>query len=337
VVRVRGSRDQLRLARAFCALRDVDKILEGTGEYGGFSAVLAGKLGSWMVCCLAGEAAEATPGPPDPRTLEELYRFRQVGPDTALYAVVGNPIAHSRSPQIHNRGLQELGLDAVYVPFLADRLPAFLRAAESLGVRGLSVTMPFKRAALRRARSSDAAARAVGAANTLLWRDRHWLAANTDAAGFLAPLQRLAPSLLAPETQAVVLGAGGAARAVVYALRRCGLRVLILNRTPARARALARRFGCRWAGLEPRALERLGTAPALIVQSTSVGLDGEGDPLPDYRFRGEELVYDLVYGLEPSPLLRRARAAGCRTLDGREMLRAQAAAQFLLFTGRELP
>jgi 3-dehydroquinate dehydratase/shikimate dehydrogenase len=267
----------------------------------------------------------------------ELYRFRGIGPQTAVYGVVGNPIAHSRSPEIHNRAYAALGLDAVYVPFLADDPAAFLKAAEALGVRGLSVTVPFKEQALRLARSAEEEAEATGAANTLLAVAGIWRAANTDVAGFLAPLEREAPAVLQPGTGAVVLGAGGAACAVVHALARRGLRVLVLNRTPARARVLARRFGCAWGGLDEPGLARLSGHSALIVQTTTVGMDGAGDPLPGYRFRGEECVYDLVYAPALTPLLARARAAGCRTIGGWSMLRAQAEAQFRLFTGLEYP
>jgi len=114
--------------------------------------------------------------------------------------------------------------------------------------------------------------------------------------------------------------------------------VLVLNRTPARARALARRVGCAWGCLDEGELARLpGGGPALLVQATTGGLEGDGDPLPGYRFQGTELVYELLYGPAPTPFLARARAAGCRTLDGLDMLRAQAAAQLRLFTGREPP
>jgi 3-dehydroquinate dehydratase/shikimate dehydrogenase len=341
-VRVRGSRDQRRLAEAFRDLRGVEKILLGLGEYGSFSRILAGMLGSWLTYCsparAEGEGEAAAYGQTDPRLLSELYRFHRISPDTAVYGVVGNPVAQSRSPHLHNPGFAALGLDAVYLPFLADELPAFLRAAQALGVRGLSVTVPFKEQALRLARGAEEEARAVGAANTLLVDGRGgWRAANTDVAGFLDPLQRQAPALLEPETRAVVLGAGGAARAVLYALTRHGLKVLVLNRTPARARALARRFGCAWGGLEAREAERLPGDPALIVQTTSVGLKGAGDPLPEYSFHPDQVVYDLVYGQQPTAFLQRARLAGCRTIDGLAMLQAQAEAQFRLFTGREPP
>jgi 3-dehydroquinate dehydratase/shikimate dehydrogenase len=335
---VRGSRDQRRLAKAFRELQGVEKILLGMGEFGSFSRILAGKLGSWLTYC--------SPEEQDARTLVELYRFRRIGPDTVVYGVVGNPIAHSRSPHLHNPGFAALDLDAVYVPFLADKLSAFLQAAEALGVRGLSVTVPFKEQALRLAKAggedgllsaAGEEARAAGAANTLLALQRGWRAANTDVAGFLAPLEREAPAVLRPGTVAAVLGAGGAARAVVYALARRGLRVLVLNRTPARARVLARRFGGQWGGLGPQGAARLHGHSALIVQATTVGLDGGGDPLLEYGFRGDEVVYDLVYGPAPTPFLARAQAAGCRTIGGLAMLQAQAAAQFRLFTGHDLP
>ncbi len=346
---VRGSRDQRRLAEAFRELQGVEKILLGMGEFGSFSRILAGRLGSCLTYCAperAGEAGPAEAGQLDPRTLAELYRFRQLGPNTAVYGVVGNPITHSRSPHLHNPGFAALGLDAVYVPFLADELAAFLRAAEALGVRGLSVTVPFKEQALRLAGSAEEQALVVGAANTLLagggqrGRRPAWRAANTDVAGFLAPLEREAPDLLRSAEGGpgvTVLGAGGAARAVVHALCRRGLRVLVLNRTPARARALARRFGAEWGGLDRQGMARLADRSSLIVQATTVGLDGAGDPLPEYGFRGTEVVYDLVYGPGLTPFLQRARAAGCRTISGEQMLRAQAEEQFRLFTGRDLP
>jgi 3-dehydroquinate dehydratase/shikimate dehydrogenase len=151
---------------------------------------------------------------------------------------------------------------------------------------------------------------------------------------------------------AAVLGAGGAARAVVYALVGERARVLILNRTPERARRLAEEFGCRFGGLE-RA--DLAGHDELIVQTTSVGMEGMGgvgiaggaegeeagfrpaDPLPGYRFSGREIVCDIIYTPPLTPFLRRAREAGCQIIPGTEMFLAQARAQFRLFTGREMP
>lgn len=372
-VLVRGSGDLLRLVQAYRDLQGLEKILLGMGEHGLFSRVLAGRLGSWLTYCSpisesagppaaggspAGRLPAAAPGHLAPETLLELYRFRRIDRDTALFGVIGNPIAHSRSPELHNRGYSALGLNAVYLPFRVDRLGPFLRAAELLGVQGLSVTVPFKRAVLRRLAGFGEEVRAIGACNTLLARGRGYWGTNTDAAGFLEPLERSAPELLRPGAGATVLGAGGAARAVVYALATRGLRVLVLNRTSARASALARRFGCAWDGLDARGVERMREFGELIVQSTTVGmaegpdrapgtagapaaprapLEEPADPLPGYDFKGTELVYDLVYSPALTPLLARAQAAGCRTIGGLAMLEAQGRAQFRLFTGRDYP
>ncbi len=361
-VLVRGSADLLRLVRAYRDLEGLEKILLGMGEYGLPSRVLAGRLGSWLTYCspaglpgegpqaaggiLAGTPPPAAPGHLPPEALLELYRFRRIDRDTTLFGVIGNPIAHSRSPELHNRGFSVLGLNAVYLPFRVDRLGPFLQAAELLGVQGLSVTVPFKREVLRRLAGASEEVRAIGACNTLLRRGSGWWGANTDAAGFLEPLERQAPELLRAGAVAMVLGAGGAARAVVYALASRELRVLVLNRTPARARALARRFGCAWGGLDARGAERMRQFGELIVQSTTVGMvEGQppapgseaADPLPEWDFKGTELVYDLVYSPPLTPLLARAKAAGCRAIGGMSMLEAQGRAQFRLFTGRDYP
>jgi len=243
-------------------------------------------------------------------------------------------VAGSLSPRLHNRGLAALGLDAVYLPFLVDELASFFRLAELLRLQGLSVTIPHKEGVLPFLAQRNEAVQAIGACNTLLRAQEGWRGENTDAEGFLSPL-----GCLRAGSRAVVLGAGGAARAIVYALRRAGLEVLILNRTAARAERLAAEFGCRAAGLDSRGLELLRERADLIVQATSAGMEPEveADPLPEYRFRGGEIVYDIVYKPPLTRFLKRARRAGCRVIPGLEMLLGQGRAQFKLFTGREYP
>ena len=168
---------------------------------------------------------------------------------------------------------------------------------------------------------------------------RRWFGANTDAAGFLAPLAARAPAVLAAATRALVVGAGGAARSVVYALTGRGIRPLILNRTASRAQRLAQEFGCRWGPLGPEGYALASGGVDLIVQATGAGMgqERELDPLAGFPLRGGEVVYDLVYDPPLTPLLARARAAGCPTVGGLEMLEAQGREQFLLFTGRRYP
>jgi 3-dehydroquinate dehydratase/shikimate dehydrogenase len=334
-----STRDLPILAEALKRLRNREKIVFGMGEHGLFSRILSTKLGCFLTCCSV-PGTQAGPGDLDPRTLVELYRFRKQDRNTFLCAVIGNPIAHSRSPEFHNRGYEILGLNGVYVPFLVDDVPSFFRLAELLGVRGFSVTMPHKQAVLSHLDARDSSLEQIGACNTVVRRTGGgWFGTNTDVEGFLTALQVHAPKLSTPETRATVIGAGGAARSVVYALRSRGVRPLIVNRTAEKVRELAESFDCRWAGLDPDGISQIGENADLIVQATSVGMqpNPEADPLPDYRFSGSEVAYDLVYQPLNTVFLQRARKAGCRTISGLDMLFAQGAAQFKRYTGREYP
>ncbi|MBN1837174.1 MAG: 3-dehydroquinate dehydratase, partial [Spirochaetales bacterium] len=166
-----------------------------------------------------------------------------------------------------------------------------------------------------------------------------WYGTNTDVEGFLAPLRSRAPQLLSRPGRAAVIGAGGAARSVLYALTTAGVPALVLNRTPERAAALAARFGCAWGGLDAPGLARLEEYGELIVQATGAGMGAQAgvDPLAGYRFRGNETLYELVYEPELTPVAARARKAGCTIIPGFQMLLAQARAQFRLHTGQEYP
>jgi 3-dehydroquinate dehydratase/shikimate dehydrogenase len=328
------------LAEAFRQLKGEDKILIGMGEHGLFSRILATKLGCFLTYCSASEAEAAAPGHLDPRTLVELYRFRMQDQETFICAVIGKPITHSRSPEFHNRGFQALGLNGVYIPVVVDRVQSFFHLAESLEMKGFSVTMPHKQAVMAHLSDRDTILEGIGACNTVVRRPQGgWFGTNTDVRGFLAPLEKQAPELLKAGTRATVIGAGGGARSVVYALRSRGIRTLIVNRTPEKARALAEFFDCGWGGIDAEGVARIGENADLIVQATSVGMEPEpdADPVPGYRFSGLEVVYDLVYQPLMTVFRRRAQDAGCRTVSGLDMLFAQGAAQFKLYTGVEYP
>ncbi len=338
MVAVRGSADLARLADAAARTRDVPKVLLGTGDAGLAARILAARLGSAI--CPVSPSGSAGPGDPDPETLRDRYRFTSIGADTPVYGVIGYPVMHSLSPVIHNRALTALGIPGVYLPFPVDDLAAFMTAADLLGVTGLSVTVPHKEAVLPFLVVRDAAVDRLGACNTL---DRGgaregWRGSNTDAEGFLAPLGAVLAGRSLAGMKAGVIGAGGAARAVVGALVAEGAAVLVLNRTPERARETAARFGARWAGLDEAGLAALATHADLIVQASSAGMgEGGDDPLPGYRFTGREIFYELVYTPRETPMLARARAAGCVVIPGIRMLLAQARGQFRRFTGHEIP
>lgn len=242
---------------------------------------------------------------------------------------------HSNSPQLHNTWFKQNKMNAVYLPFETDDPALFLKKAPSMGVFGLSVTIPHKQKVIELAGRVDESVHAVGACNTLVLdaERQEWIGYNTDWKGFLKPVAALDLT----GRSALVIGAGGAARAVVYALINRGANVTIVNRTLSRAQRLAGEFGCGYAPLEEAGIlfKDSPEEPFLVVQTTSVGMspDTEADPAPDLSFSGSEIVYDIIYTPEQTVFLRRAARAGCRTINGAAMLEAQAAEQFLLFTG----
>ena len=322
----------------FSELRGMRKILIGMGEAGLPTRILAARLGSELTYC-SPPGRQAAPGHLDPATLLDLYRFKSITETTGVFGVIGNPIGHSLSPAIHNRGFEALGIDAVYLPFLVDEPESFFRMAGLLGIRGLSVTIPLKEAVIPFLTERDERVEATGACNTMFRRNEGWFGTNTDAGGFLKPLEEGMKNKPVSSLKATVVGAGGAARAVVYALVGLGARTLILNRTVEKAEILARKFGCDFAGINGEGYRLMKNYSDLIVQTTSVGMEPDlnKDPLPDYRFKGHEIAYDLVYRPTQTLFLKRAAAAGCRTIPGLEMLFNQAVLQFKLFTGRDYP
>jgi len=253
----------------------------------------------------------------------------------SLAGVLGFPVAHSRSPEMHNAAFRALGLEWRYVrlPVPPELFAETVRALPHSGFRGANVTIPHKHAALKLADERTPSADAIGAANTLTFLDHGAIEAhNTDAPGFLAAVGEDDVRGL----RALVLGAGGAARAVVWALREAGAAdVAVWNRTPERARALAD-------DLKVSAIPRPATCD-LLVNATSVGLEprlDEADTLEALRL-GQldppQILVDLVYDREPTPLLAWAKRGGSRTVDGLEILVRQGALSFERWTGVEAP
>ena len=257
------------------------------------------------------------------------YRFRRIAPDAALYAVVGNPVIHSRSPVMHNAGFAALGLNAVYVPLEARDAADFITFAERMQLRGASITAPFKIALMVRADEIDPLARQVGAINTVAVRDGRWVGTNTDVEGFLAPLQKRT-SL--EGRRVTILGSGGAARAAAVALASRRAMVTVSARNAAHADTIARMVGGAVSPLPPPA-----ASWDVLVNATPVGSEkAPGNPMGDAPLDGS-IVFDLVYAPADTALLQAARAAGCETIGGLEMLIAQAERQFELWTGQRPP
>jgi 3-dehydroquinate dehydratase/shikimate dehydrogenase len=298
-------------------------VLLGMGRQGFVTRALAARFGS----CWTYAGSEASLGQIPIEQMLGEYRFRRVTASTAIYGLAGAPLAHSVSPAMHNGAFGAAGLDAVYVPFEASDVDDFFALASALDVRGVSVTIPFKRDCLARADEVDDIARTAGAVNTLKREGDRWLGTNTDVAGFLAPLEgrSLAGARVA------ILGAGGAARAVATALAGTGARVSVRARKLDDAIDVAR--------LADGASGPMPPAPGtwdILVNTTPVGMFPHVDasPIPAGALGGG-LVYDLVYNPPVTRLLEEAAAAGCETIGGLDMLVAQARAQFRWWTGLE--
>lgn len=319
-------------------LAEVPRVVIGMGPYGFPSRILGRALGSLWTYALPREGVGPL-GQIDPRTLKTVLRVHRWEVTHPVFGVAGDPALHSKGPWVHNLGFERLGLDAIYLPFPTDDLEATLQLRRWIRLRGLSVTVPHKEAAATLAWYADATTRACGSANTLVASGEGWVAHNTDVTGFLRPLlqQWGVESLIGKRI--TVLGAGGAARAVVWALVDRGAEVLVLARREERAKALAEALGARWGHLGPDALPFLREHADAIVQATSAGMGDQlgVDPLEFYAWEGRELAYELVYNPPITRFLERAKAAGCPIIGGWEMFREQALEQFELFTGQEYP
>ena len=272
--------------------------------------------------------AAVAPGQVTADRLVREFRIRRVRPDAAIYGVVGRPVMHSLSPAMHNAGFAAQGLNAVYVPLPAFDADDFLAFARAVGIRGVSITAPYKVALMSAAEEIEPLARRVGAINTIVVRDGRWIGANTDVEGFLRPLSG---RINLKGVRATVLGAGGAARAVAVALADQGALVTISARRHDAAHEVAELAG----GVPGEFPPAAGTWDVL-VNATSAGSAAPVNPMGDADIDGE-IVFDLVYAPAVTPLLAAAEEAGCLTIGGLEMLVAQAERQFELWTGQRPP
>ena len=256
-----------------------------------------------------------------------------IGPRTQLCGVILHPAGHTRSPAMHNAAFAALGIDAVYVAFDVPppTLAAALAGARALGVRQLAVSIPHKQAVIAHLDAIDATARRIGAVNTVTRDGERLVGANTDWLGVVRALER--ETALAGR-DAVVLGAGGAARAAVFGLLERGARVQVLNRSRERAERLAAELGASGAG----GLDALADLPCdILVNTTSVGLREDASPVTAAVIPKHAVVLDAVYDPPHTRLLRDAESRGARSIEGKWWLVYQAAEQIRLWTGREAP
>ena len=305
--------------------RAPNTVLIGMGTAGLPTRVLAAHFHSQWSYAGDGHA----PGQISAARMLDEFRFRHISERTDIYGVVGSPLTHSISPAMHNAVFRAAGVDAVYLPLVASSADDFIVFATALGVKGASITIPYKVDLFERADIVDDLARKVGAVNTFRREGARWAARNTDVSGFLAPL---AGRMDLRGARAVVLGTGGAARAVAVALESVGSAVTVYGRSRSKADAVARIVGGQGAvfPVAPRSWD-------LLVNTTPLGTYPNVGSTPfEGPFDGR-LVYDLVYNPAETRLLRDAAAAGCETIGGLDMLIAQAEDQSEWWLGRRPP
>lgn len=311
------------------------------GEMGTISRILCGQAGSPFTYASFSRERELAPGQLSYAEVRNLYRFNKITTQTKIFGVIGDPIAHSKSPLIHNAALRKIGIDAVYLPLRipADILIESLTEFEKLSIIGYSVTLPHKEAVLQYCDTIPEETDLIGAANTLYKRNDEWIAINTDASAALEAIQDglkkagSVPDLVGRKV--LILGAGGVSRAVGHALKTAGAAVTITNRSRERGKSLAAELECQYISWENRGAETCD----VLVNCTSVGMHPKLNETPfEQNWMGDStLVFDTVYNPEQTLLLKQARERGCPTVSGVEMFVRQAAKQFELFTGWDAP
>jgi len=340
-VSVKNTHDVLNVFKASNTFIKQDKILICMGHYGIYSRILAEKLGSFLTysSALSENITPGASGQMDVRELSELYRFNKITKSTKVYGIVGNPLKASISPWFFNTIFNLESADCVYVPFPITNISDFLELANEMDIQGLSVTVPYKEDVLPHIAEKSAIVKSIGACNTIYRKEGVWRGENTDCGGFSASLLNFLGRKNLKGKKITIIGAGGATRAVAAEIFNMGGKALILNRTVHKAGNIASRYNFRWAGLDQQGIELMSKYNDIIIQTTSVGMEGyeESDPLELYNFSGKEYVMDLIYTPAQTPFLKRAEAIGCKTLNGYDMVIRQACLQYANFFDREIP
>ncbi|HYP09378.1 MAG TPA: shikimate dehydrogenase [Bryobacteraceae bacterium] len=324
--------DWLRVLNCIKPAARAKWVLLSMGESGLPSRILAPAVGCCYTyaapACVEGTAA----GQLAARTLRHLYRVEKISRSARIYGVVADPVKHSISPAVHNRGFQAKRLDAVYVPFLVapGQFRDFMKVCDELPVHGLSVTIPHKQRIMRYLDTIDPLARRIGAVNTAWKKAGKWRGTNTDIYGVTGPLAR---KLKLAKSTVLVAGNGGAARSAVFSLMDAGASVTITGRSMEKVKTLARLTGA-----EAVASDQLGSRYFdAFVNATPLGMHPKVDGC---FFDGEipaDLVFDMVYNPAQTLLLKRAEEQGCDVIPGLDMFMEQAARQFEIFTGEQAP
>ena len=313
------------------------------GEFGLFTRVLCGRFGSPYTYASFSSERELAPGQISFKDMVEVYHYDDVKKDTKMFGVIGDPISHSLSPLLHNTTFHQQEFNGVYVPLRIqqDQLAKSVSGLKEIGFEGFSVTIPHKEGIISQAHHADDRVTESGAANTLFKATSGaWLAANTDLEAAMQTIRAGMKTETGEEIplagkRALILGAGGVARAIGLGLLQAGAIVAISNRTRKRGEELATHLKCQHVTWENRGAEYYD----ILVNCTPIGMHPNVDasPMMDNWLREGSLVFDTIYTPENTLLIKQARERECRVASGLEMFVRQAAAQYECFTQTMAP
>ncbi|KAJ6771014.1 hypothetical protein OIU74_017452 [Salix koriyanagi] len=336
--------DIVKIATTALDISDVARIFQITvhsqvpiiglvmGERGLISRILCAKFGGYLTFGTLESGVVSAPGQPTIKDLLDLYNFRQIGPDTKVFGIIGKPVGHSKSPVLYNEAFKSVGFNGVYVHLLVDDIARFLQTYSSTDFAGFSCTIPHKEDAVKCCDEVHPVAKSIGAANCIIRRqnDGKLFGYNTDYVGAISAIEDGTASLTK------FIGAGGAGKALAYGAKEKGARVVIANRTYERAKVLADIIGGDAISLAD--LENFHPEDGMILaNTTSIGMQPKVDetPVSKNALRSYSLVFDAVYTPKITRLLREAEESGAKIVTGLEMFIGQAYEQFERFT--ELP
>ncbi|XP_021817405.1 bifunctional 3-dehydroquinate dehydratase/shikimate dehydrogenase, chloroplastic-like isoform X1 [Prunus avium] len=319
------------------------------GEKGLISRVLSAKYGAFLTFGTIEAGVVSAPGQPTVKDLLDLYNFRLIGLDTKVHGVIGNPIGHSKSPHLYNAAFKSINFNGIYLPLLVDSVANFIDTYNSPDFVGYSFTIPHKEAGLKCCDEIDPKAKEIGAVNCMIRRptDGKLIGYNVDSLGAIAAIEEglralngssnTSGSLLAGKLF-VVMGAGGAGKALAYGGKEKGARVVVANRTYDKAKALANKVGGEAITLAE--LENFHPEDGMVLaNTTSVGMKPRTDqtPISKKALKHYSLVFDAIYTPKWTRLLQEAQESGAAVVFGTEMLLNQAFVQIENFSGVPAP
>lgn len=312
------------------------------GEMGLITRILANRVGSPFTFATFSQDKKMAPGQLNWKDMMEMFNYEEINDETELFGVIGDPVSSSYSPLVHNRAFREGNINAVYLPLRipTDDLPSFMKNCQEIGVRGVSITGPHKDRSIDYCTQAESSATGISAINTMVFHDEDRLGYNTDYRAAMDCIEQtydLRKDIDRPMAgiNALVLGAGGIARAVAWGLRQRHSEVTLTSRNAEQARLLAAEVGCRTVPWD----ERYTNKPKLLVNCTPVGMhpDMDSSPFDAGRLNEYMVVFDTVFNPENTLLIKDAKKAGCRIITGVDMYVRQNAYQYKLFTGKDAP